>query len=191
MRGSCPHIAALIVVCLACGRTPSATRHATIGVLATFPDGRACLAVPDSGLTPGQPLSTASIPLVNDSTASAPGTVEVTTTGGGLCAGLWGGYGWADYLVREIHAPVPAYGRGPAIALVGGTAEFSFRDGRLQTDLDGDGVLETFRSCTSNEGLHLTLWAGTPLQSQRLWHHYYALGYDVEPSCSPADYEEP
>ena len=39
------------------------------------------------------------------------------------------------------------------------------------------------RSCTSQEGLHLTAWSGTPLTSQRLWHQYYYLGYDVEPSC--------
>ena len=39
------------------------------------------------------------------------------------------------------------------------------------------------RACTSREGLHLTVWAGTPLKSRRLWHEYYYLGYDVEPSC--------
>lgn len=39
------------------------------------------------------------------------------------------------------------------------------------------------RSCTSNEGLHLTVWSGAQLTSQRLWHQYYYLGYDVEPSC--------
>jgi hypothetical protein len=46
------------------------------------------------------------------------------------------------------------------------------------------------RSCTSSEGLHLTLWAGTPLKSRRLWHTYYYLGYDVTPTCTPADYAE-
>ena len=43
------------------------------------------------------------------------------------------------------------------------------------------------RSCTSHEGLHLTVWAGTPLKSDRLWHEYYYLGYDVEPSCTDRD----
>jgi hypothetical protein len=45
------------------------------------------------------------------------------------------------------------------------------------------------RSCTSSEGLHFTLWAGEPLNSTRLWHMYYYLGYDVEPTCRPADYQ--
>ncbi len=45
------------------------------------------------------------------------------------------------------------------------------------------------RSCTSREGVHLTLWAGQPLKGRRLWHQYFYLGYDVEPDCQPADYE--
>jgi hypothetical protein len=45
------------------------------------------------------------------------------------------------------------------------------------------------RECTSSEGLHLTLWSGEPLKSTRLWHLYYYLGYDVEPTCQPADYQ--
>jgi hypothetical protein len=46
------------------------------------------------------------------------------------------------------------------------------------------------RSCTSQEGLHLTAWSGTPLTSQRLWHQYYYLGYDVEPSCDDREVRE-
>lgn len=55
-------------------------------------------------------------------------------------------------------------------------------------DLDGDGTLEHFRSCTSSEGIHLTIWAPPkPLVGKRLWHAYYYLGYDTQPSCKPAD----
>jgi hypothetical protein len=46
------------------------------------------------------------------------------------------------------------------------------------------------RGCTSSEGLHLTLWAGEPLKGRRLWHTYYYLGYDVESTCQPADYQQ-
>jgi len=45
------------------------------------------------------------------------------------------------------------------------------------------------RSCTSSEGLHLTVWSGVPLRTGRLWHAYWYLGYDVEPDCRPADYQ--
>jgi hypothetical protein len=37
--------------------------------------------------------------------------------------------------------------------------------------------------CLSSEGVHYTVWAGEPFKSRRLWHDYYYLGYDVEPSC--------
>jgi hypothetical protein len=47
----------------------------------------------------------------------------------------------------------------------------------------------TFRSCTGNEGVHLTAWSGDPLKGRRIWHEYFYLGYDVEPSCEPRDYE--
>ena len=44
------------------------------------------------------------------------------------------------------------------------------------------------RSCTSQEGVHLSVWSGAPLESTRLWHRYWYLGYEVEPSCEDADF---
>ena len=55
-------------------------------------------------------------------------------------------------------------------------------------DLDADGAPETFRSCTRQEGVHLTVWSGPALLSPRRWHYYYYLGNDVEPTCEEADY---
>jgi len=78
----------------------------------------------------------------------------------------------------------------PAIAVVGFAGDFKTVKGKVRADLDGNGTAESFRSCTSNEGLHLTVWAGDALNSKRQWHEYYYLGYDVVPSCKPADYKE-
>jgi len=36
----------------------------------------------------------------------------------------------------------------------------------------------------------ITTWAGKPLESRRLWHVYWYLGFDVEPSCVEKDYRE-
>jgi hypothetical protein len=41
------------------------------------------------------------------------------------------------------------------------------------------------RSCASLEGIHLSVWSGTPRASRRLWHLYWYLGFDVEPTCEP------
>ncbi|HSJ32552.1 MAG TPA: hypothetical protein VK933_14020 [Longimicrobiales bacterium] len=57
-------------------------------------------------------------------------------------------------------------------------------------DLDGDGVPESFRACTSSEGVHLSVWSGEPLRGRRLWQYYYYLGYDVEPDCTDEDFAE-
>jgi hypothetical protein len=62
------------------------------------------------------------------------------------------------------------------------------RNGTVSADLDGDGRREFFRRCPSGEGLHFTIWAGPPLQSKRLWHYYYYLGYDTVPTCKGKDY---
>jgi hypothetical protein len=57
----------------------------------------------------------------------------------------------------------------------------------LFLDVDADGQEERFRECTSMEGLHLTIWTGTPLTGQRRWHTYYYLGYDLQPTCTEAE----
>ncbi|MBD2308189.1 hypothetical protein H6G17_22205 [Chroococcidiopsis sp. FACHB-1243] len=54
-------------------------------------------------------------------------------------------------------------------------------------DLDGDGIEESFRSCASFEGLHLTVWSGQALTGTRKWHSYYYLGFDSEPTCTKSE----
>jgi hypothetical protein len=62
--------------------------------------------------------------------------------------------------------------------------------GEVRLDLGNDRLEARVRSCTSSEGLHLTLWSGAPLKSTRLWHAYWYLGMDFEPDCKPGDYRE-
>ncbi len=82
---------------------------------------------------------------------------------------------------RELPNLAVAVPGRPAVRRLGNT--ISLRLGRQQPDVQ-------VRSCTSREGAHLTLWAGTPLKAPRLWHAYFYLGYDVEMDCTPADYRE-
>ncbi len=65
----------------------------------------------------------------------------------------------------------------------------SAKAGKVVADLNRDGVFETFRDCTSREGAHLTICSGQPLKGSRLWHAYFYLGYDTEPSCVERDFE--
>lgn len=77
----------------------------------------------------------------------------------------------------------------PAVGLLSVARRATTLHSTRQGDLDGDGTLEHFRSCTSSEGIHLTVWAPPgPLVGKRVWHAYYYLGYDTQPSCKPADF---
>jgi len=78
-------------------------------------------------------------------------------------------------------------GFGLAIALPSQWSVKSTRSGVRASGRSSSNI--AFRSCTSREGVHLTAWQGKPLKGHRLWHEYFYLGYDVEPSCTPKDYE--
>jgi hypothetical protein len=80
-------------------------------------------------------------------------------------------------------------GSAPRIAIYGFRGRFAKQGASIVADLDGDGRLEFFRSCTSQEGVHFTIWSDKPLQGKRRWHRYFYLGYDVEPTCTDPETE--
>ncbi|HSU07236.1 MAG TPA: hypothetical protein VLI93_16860 [Acetobacteraceae bacterium] len=66
--------------------------------------------------------------------------------------------------------------------------EAVLRQGRVISKRPGNNDrVETFRSCTSADGVHLTVWRGSPLSGVRLWHAYYYLGQDLVPTCTDED----
>ena len=79
--------------------------------------------------------------------------------------------------------------RGYAIAITGEVGHPAYQQGRALIDLDGDGQIETFRVCSSAEGLHMSIWSGEPLQSPQDWHHYVYLGMDLEVTCNAGEGE--
>jgi hypothetical protein len=185
----CRLLAVFLVGVAGCKPAPPGDAPAqSIAVVGELPNGLYCMAVADSGLAVGDQIKVASVPLER-SGSSQSGVMAVTERFPGACVGLWGSHGDVDYLVAPSDGWVPAYDIGPGVALVGGPRVVAIDSAGTQADLDGDGSLETFRACTSHEGIHLTLWLGEPLQSVRVWHGYFFLGYEVEPSCVPADYE--
>jgi len=90
-----------------------------------------------------------------------------------------------DYEVR-VGSGTPPSG-AYAIAISGVLPKPRMQSGRALIDLDGDGSFETFRSCSSNEGLHLTVWSGMPLEGPQDWHRYIYLGVDLEADCTGQD----
>ena len=69
-----------------------------------------------------------------------------------------------------------------------GSRQIRVVHGIARADINDDGKLEYFRTCASNEGIHSTVWTGKPLIGKRIWHTYYYLKYDTDPTCKKKDY---
>jgi hypothetical protein len=77
----------------------------------------------------------------------------------------------------------------PMIAVTGLVPNVTITNNVPQADLDQNGKLESFRACSGNDGIHLTVWAGTPLDSVLLWHGYYyePSNPGLGPVCTPKE----
>ena len=156
-----------------------------IGVAASSRDGQLCVAMPAPALAPGTTVT-----LIQP---VPPQSVLVATIARSVAS--------CERLERAM-IPGPYYlAQGPGATVADSGTVWVALSGRLGTRRVASGTMVVqlstpypnaqVRSCTSHEGVHLTVWAGTPLKSQRLWHEYYYLGYDVEPSCDDRDVREP
>lgn len=118
-----------------------------------------------------------------------PQSVARAVPGTGVCGA------WPDLAEKALVPLRPIAGALDgtrlSIAVVAPARKPVARGGRVEADLDGDGVPERFRACTSSEGVHLTIWSGQPLTGRLRWHRYVYLGYDVDPTCAAAETGEP
>ena len=90
----------------------------------------------------------------------------------------------------HVAAPQPKDLPGLGFAVRAHPREFRRVEVRVEVDLDRDGVAERFFTCTSYEGVHLTVWSGEPLKGKERWHRYYYVPYSTEPTCFSADSTE-
>jgi hypothetical protein len=76
-----------------------------------------------------------------------------------------------------------------AVVVVDPVRPITLREGRYPVgDLDGDGALESFHSCTSSEGVHYRVWTGPVIVGRVRWHHYFYVGYDMVMTCPDLDF---
>jgi len=154
-----------------------------IGVAAALKGGGVCVAMP------GPPLVAGSAATLID--PHRPQSARVVTIDGvAECPAL------AGALISGPHYSVRPFGYDRSagttwIAIAGKLGTRAISPGVVAVRLSAAQPEAQVRTCTSAEGLHLTLWSGAPLRSRRLWHQYYYLGYDVEPSCEDRDVGDP
>jgi hypothetical protein len=153
--------------------------------LAVSKAGQACVSIHDASLRRNSRLQVV--------TTSPPQTVSsgrvAATVQSCSSAEVDDSPDFRHYEIRLANASLSDF--MPVIAISRFAGVFA-RNGDLVTaDLDGDGRPEFFRSCTSAEGIHLTIWSGRPLSGTLRWHRYFHLGYDVTPTCTAAEVTSP
>lgn len=153
-----------------------------IGVATVSRDGQICVAIPGSAPPPGSRVTL----------VEADGQSALAATIGGMtpeCERLERAMIAGPYYLARSGSPLEPEEGDLWVALLG-TFETRLSDsGTIVLQLGTAHPRARVRSCTSSEGVHLTLWAGTPLKSERLWHQYYYLGFDVEPTCDDLEGE--
>ena len=152
-----------------------------LGMMRPSGNGKTCLLTHNEQLKQGRRISAVDLDEWNGSRQRVVSAVIGKKDPSG-CKDLGAGNPMRAYELGLTSDGVPL-----GIAVLSGVQPKRF--GRsVRADVNGDGHLESFRICWSREGAHLTVWAGVPLKSKRLWHTYYYAGYDTRSNCTKKDY---
>jgi hypothetical protein len=196
--------AALLIVLISCNsRKPAETgagSAATAGTsaapatytprigIAVSTSGRTCVAIHNANVAPNTPVTLVSpmppqtfmqAEIAGPSQSACPVSKDVDPT-------------VSNYDVNGTQGSVQKL--TPVIAVLGSSTPFSMApDNAVQADLDQNGKRETFRACSGNDGIHLTVWAGNALDGTLLWHGYYyePSNPGLGPSCTPKELAGP
>lgn len=144
---------------------------------------RTCVAIANASLTPDSlvtvvmpaiPQSFTQAQITGRSPSPCPVTKELDTT-------------VSNYEIRLSQGTLPKL--IPAIAVVGSPASFSMDNNMVKADLEQNGKAEMFRSCSGSDGIHLSVWPGTPLSGAPVWRGFYyePSNPGIGPACTPAE----
>lgn len=162
--------------------TPVNDINSKIGVVEVTQKGDVCLTILNNNLMEGDKVS-----IVFRGKPQSVITAEIQNKLSSRCSGK-AGVGLDDSFYSLKLSKSADEDFYIAFGLIGSN-EVIVKSGIASIDLNGDKKAEYFRACTSMEGVHLTVWSGKPLTGKRIWHNYYYLGYDTEPTCKKKDYE--
>jgi hypothetical protein len=138
-----------------------------------------CLSIGNGQLSEKQAVT-----LVDPSKPPSVIQAEIASTGVVGCPGARE-EGLSGYSLRVVKGEAPDF--TPLIGVVGKGDKFKTQRGVVSVQLSGAGGWHGMRSCTSTDGVHLTIWQGKPLSGARLWHQYYYLNQDLQQTCKDRD----
>jgi len=157
----------------------------TVGIAVSLPRSSGCLAIANDHLAP---RSAVTLILLAGESIDHKARVVVARIDAKLPEDCHVDLGQSGDSYYRIQLDDSAQSRLPYFAITSRTHPVIVRTGISHIDINRDGVDDDFRVCTSHEGLHLTIWPGKALKGTRRFHRYFPLHYDVEPSCTDADY---
>jgi hypothetical protein len=166
-----------------------------VGVASVRDDENGCLAVYNPTLVPGVQVTLVDQPdatqLAESAIVKEATVVERLSQSCDNHIGMVAGNGFSPsfYQIRLVTKPSPFY--STVVAIINPDRPITVRAGKIDADLDGDGTDESFRTCSSSEGVHHQIWTGVPLQGRPRWHWYVYAGYDTNPTCTEQEYFGP
>jgi hypothetical protein len=156
-----------------------------IGLVAASHERHFCLSIKNGKLKPGQTLTLVWLPISDIRQTAEIRSASVRKLRTGSCAAVNSMGGDAAYDLDPGNLdPEKIY-----IAVVGSHADLRIVDRVVEGKLDPRNSV-SFRACSSMEGLHFSVWTSDALKKKQVWHRYFYLGYDVEPTCKDADFQE-
>ena len=93
---------------------------------------------------------------------------------------------WGDSLYSLTLARTGPDFRGPFFGVASPAASVVQRGDSVKMHAL-DGTVLSFDECTSQEGVHLSVWVGPPLKGKRVSHKYYYLPFSTEATCQDGE----
>jgi hypothetical protein len=171
---------------------PAFNIHSKIGIADVVSDGTGCLRTKNANLAEKTPVS------IIISLAEPPQKVLTATVGKKLnesCARRASETGDRNlgenffYTLNLNEEETEEIGFEVGIAVIRTPKPIQVQNNLASVDLDEDGKPEFFRRCGGFEGIHFTIWTGTPLKGKRIWHSFYYLDYDTQENCNNKDWK--
>jgi hypothetical protein len=152
-----------------------------LGVLLSTREGQSCLTITDSDLPPGTPVL---VVAADEPHGRLQGLIEARRSR--QCrkpTDEWGTVIMDKASFYDVVFPPGVPGVGEAIAVAARPNAVEKENGVVKIDIDGDGRPESFGSCTSREGTHLTVTTSSGSKAIERWEAYVYVPYDLEPTC--------